>query len=80
LKILHRLPESAAPSVNSASIYVGLGDFQRAFACLQQAVLARESCLPLLLLGPEFNELRGETQYRALQAAMGLGVPIASAA
>jgi tetratricopeptide (TPR) repeat protein len=80
LQLLRRLPETAAPSVNFASIYAGLGDIPRAFACLQQAALARESCLPLLLLGPEFDALRGEPQYRALQSVMGLGAPIASAA
>jgi tetratricopeptide (TPR) repeat protein len=80
LDLLRRLPESAAPSVNFASIYAGFGDFQRAFACLTQAALARESCLPLLLLGPDFDVLRGEPQYRALQSLMGLGAPVASAA
>ncbi len=80
MQLLRRLPESAAPSVNFASIYAGLGDFQRAFACLQQAVQARETCLPFLLAGPEFNTLRGEPQYRALKSVMGLAAPVASAA
>jgi hypothetical protein len=66
--------------VNFASIYVGLGDYQRAFACLQQAAQARESCLPLLLLGPEFDALRAEPQYRVLQSVIGSGAPVASAA
>lgn len=80
LQLLRRLPESTAPSANFASIYAGLGDLQRAFGCLQQAGRARESCLPFLLLGPEFDALRGEPQYRALQSVIGLGTPIASAA
>jgi serine/threonine-protein kinase len=80
MQLLRSLPESAAPAVNFASIYAGLGDIPRAFACLQQSALARESCLPLLLHGPEFDALRGEPQYRALQATMGLGAPVASAA
>jgi len=66
--------------VNFASIYMGLGDYQRAFACLQQAVMARESCLPALILGPEFDALRSEPQFRALQSVMGLGTQVASAA
>jgi tetratricopeptide (TPR) repeat protein len=80
MQLLRRLPESSAPSVNFASIYAGLGDLQRAFACLLQAVQARESCLPLLLLGPEFDAIRGEPQYRVLQSMLGLGAAVASAA
>jgi tetratricopeptide (TPR) repeat protein len=79
-QLLRRLSESAAPSVNFASVYAGLGDTQRAFGCLQQAALNREPSLPLLLLGPEFDALRGETQYRALQSMMGLAASVASAA
>jgi tetratricopeptide (TPR) repeat protein len=80
IQLLRRLPESTAPSVNFASIYAGLGDSQRAFGCLQQAALNREPSLPLLLLGPEFDALRGEPQYRALQSMMGLAAPVSSAA
>ena len=80
MQLLRRLPESAAPSVNFASVYAGLGDIQRAFSCLQQAALNREASLPLLLPGPEFYALRGEPQYRALQSMMGLAAPVASAA
>ena len=80
MQLLRRLPESSASSVNFASIYMGLGDYQRAFACLQQAVMARESCLPALILGPEFDALRSEPQFRALQSVMGLGTQVASAA
>jgi len=80
MQLLRRLPESAAPSVNFASVYAGLDDIQRAFSCLQQAALNREPSLPLLLLGPEFDALRDETQYRALQSMMGFAAPVASAA
>ena len=80
LQLLRRLPEIAAPAVNFASIYIGLGEYQRAFGCLQQGVQARESCLPVMLLGPEFAALRSESQYRALQSVIGLSVPVASAA
>jgi tetratricopeptide (TPR) repeat protein len=79
-QLLRSLPESAARSINFASIYAGLGDFQQAFGCLQQAALNREPNLPLLLLGPEFDALRDETQYRALQSMMGFAAPVASAA
>jgi len=80
LGLLARLRESGEPAVGRAMIHAGLGDFARAFACLQQAALARESCLPLLVLAPGFDALRNERPYAALRAAMGLAAPVASAA
>jgi len=80
LSLLGRLREAGDSAVSRAMIHAGFGEFARAFACLQEAALARESCLPLLIAGPEFEELRNERPYAALQAVMGLAAPVASAA
>jgi len=79
-QLLRRLPEMAAPAAMFASIYLGLEEPQRAFSCLQQGAATHESSLPPLLLGPEFDRVRDEPQFRALQAVIGLGIPVASAA
>jgi tetratricopeptide (TPR) repeat protein len=80
LSLLTRLQETGESWVSRAVIHAGLGESARAFACLQQAALGRESSLPLLIAGPEFEELRDERPYAALQAVMGLAAPVASAA
>jgi len=80
LNLLAGLQDSGGPAVSRAVIHAGLGEFARVFACLQEAALARESSLPLLITAPEFDALRNERPYAALQAAMGLTPPVASAA
>jgi tetratricopeptide (TPR) repeat protein len=78
--LLARLQETGESAVSRAAIHAGLGESARAFACLQEAALVRESSLPLLIAGPEFDALRNERPYAALQAVMGLAAPVASAA
>ena len=77
---LARLQASGESAVSRALIHAGLGESAQAFACLQQAALARQASLPLLIAGPGFEELRNERSYAALQAIIGLAAPVASAA
>jgi len=80
MALLATMHDAGAPAVSCAAIQAGLGEFGRAFASLQQAAMAKDSSLPLLVLGPEFKAMRGERSFTALQAVMGLAAPVASAA
>jgi serine/threonine-protein kinase len=84
LRLMGRLGEYArsqhVPLANYASIYAGLGETDRAFAYLREAASKRECTLPLLLLGPEFAELRGHGEWASVMAAIGMGSPAVRAA
>jgi tetratricopeptide (TPR) repeat protein len=59
-------------SVTCASIYSGLGDRERALAHLEMAASSGDPSLAPRLWSPEFETLRGEPRFRALQEQMGL--------
>lgn len=54
-----------------ATIYAGLGDNEAAFNYLEQAVERHDASLPLQLLSPEFDPLRGEQRFHAIRQRIG---------
>lgn len=73
-EVLHRL--SAIPAsihvgpYPFASVYLGLGEYDRAFECLEDAVRQRDWRLWSLLVFPRFNELRPDPRYETVMRAM----------
>jgi len=68
MRLLGKLGEY--PRVNYASVYLGLGDTDRAFEYLQESARKHETALPLLILGPEFRKIRDDPRFAALQHEM----------
>jgi len=58
--------------VSFALIYAGLGDKEKALDYLDEAIEIRAASLPVQMLGPEFDGLRGESRFQALRQRMGL--------
>jgi tetratricopeptide (TPR) repeat protein len=58
------------PAANYASIYLGLGDSDRAFEYLEGSARNHETSLPLLILGPEFTKVREDPRFAALRREM----------
>jgi len=55
-----------------AMIYAGLGDKDKAFACLEKAYEDREGRMTLLRCVPEFKSLRADPRYSNLVSRVGL--------
>jgi hypothetical protein len=55
-----------------AAIYAGLGDHNEALLHLERAVEARDTSLPVHLLGAEFDPLRNHPRFHDLRARIGL--------
>lgn len=76
LRLLDRLehwpPPAPAPWYELGYVYSVLGDRDRAFDALEQALAARSSDMPFLHADPAFEILRNEPRFRALEARMGL--------
>jgi adenylate cyclase len=70
LQALEAQPD-ASPYLR-ASVYMGLGDRDRAFALLEQSVAERESAAPDLGIDPTFHALRGDPRMDALLRRIGL--------
>jgi TolB-like protein/tetratricopeptide (TPR) repeat protein len=58
-----------------AGVAVGLGDIDRAFAWLDEAVEARSGYLPWLNVEPKWDLLRDDGRYGALAKRIGLPLP-----
>ena len=58
--------------VSFAAIYCGLGDREQALTYLEQALEGRDTSLPVKLLNPEFESLRGEPRFQSLRQRIGL--------
>jgi serine/threonine protein kinase/Flp pilus assembly protein TadD len=75
-KILRELEEAAqqkyVPQTLVAAIHVGLGETNRAIACLEKAGEERCSRLVFLKVDPRFDSLRADGQFQALIRRMGL--------
>jgi len=52
--------------------YAALGDFERAFACLDRAMKDRSGGLIYLHLDPGYTPLRGDARFKALVRSIGL--------
>lgn len=58
--------------VSFASIYAGMNDKEKTLDYLEQAVAVHDTSLPVQLLGTEFDSVRNEPRFVALQQRMGL--------
>jgi len=58
--------------VTFACIFAGLDDKEKTLDALEQAVSTHDTSLPLQLLGREFDSLRNEPRFVALQQRIGL--------
>lgn len=58
--------------VSVAAIYAGLGQNDRALSALDQAAEMHDCSLPIRILNPEFDALRGESRFGALIERMRL--------
>jgi hypothetical protein len=63
---------SYVPAFELAQIEIGIGNFEGALACLEQAVIGRESFAIFLKAWPSFGPLREEPRFRGLLAQIGL--------
>ena len=53
-------------------IWIGLGDKEQAFACLEEAFRGREPCLVSLKVDPIFDPLRGDDRFAEMIRRVGL--------
>ncbi|HEY6391450.1 MAG TPA: hypothetical protein VIX89_09240 [Bryobacteraceae bacterium] len=58
--------------VSLAAIYCGLGDAEQALMQLEKALEVRDTSLPMNLLNPEFDSLRGDARFQSLRQRIGL--------
>jgi adenylate cyclase len=73
LNELHRLAEPAPPSpFLVAMVHIGLGDRDRAFAFLDQAVRERSWQLPMIKADHNFDVLRSDPRFPELLARLNL--------
>jgi hypothetical protein len=74
--IMDRLEEEAKQSYVRAEImamgFAALGDFDKAFTCLDEALQARSAGLVYLHLDPGYAPLRADPRFAALVAQLGL--------
>lgn len=66
--------------VSLAAIHAGLGEPDRALEYLESAVLVQDTSLPVHLLNPEFDSLRGDPRFENLRRRIGLLAPEPDAA
>jgi tetratricopeptide (TPR) repeat protein/TolB-like protein len=62
--------------VSLAAIYCGLGDSEQALMHLEKALEVRDTSLPMNLLNPEFDSLRGEARFQSLRQRIGLAAAV----
>jgi hypothetical protein len=60
------------PPLDFAPVYIGLGDLDRSFKLLDDAVLCRSAALYQLGVDPIYDCLRGDRRCAALLARLGL--------
>jgi eukaryotic-like serine/threonine-protein kinase len=53
-----------------ALVHIGLGEYDEAFQRLQEAVAMRSHRLTFLRIDPKIDPIRGDSRYRALEAAV----------
>jgi serine/threonine-protein kinase len=74
LRLADHIVEQAGdmPSVDAATVFVALGDHERALAILEDAVWRKSPTVLFLRLDPRFAPLRGEPRFIALVQRLGL--------
>jgi serine/threonine-protein kinase len=60
------------PSVTSAVIHLGLGDYEKALDCLETALRNRELAITVMKVHPLYDPLRGSPRFEALLREIGL--------
>ena len=71
-ELIERVGRGECPRSQLAYIYLGLGDKDNAFECIDQAVDERDPEFAALKVAPEFEILRGDTRYSRLLVRMKL--------
>jgi len=66
LKILHELQQSQARPFFEAWIFAGLGENEKALACLRKEYEDRSPMMVAIAVEPIFHALRGETRFQDL--------------
>ncbi len=71
-QILSAAPSQYFPPFALAQVYVGLGDVDRTFECLQRAYDERSNGMVYLNVDPMFAAVRGDPRYQDLLRRVGL--------
>ncbi|HEY3204735.1 MAG TPA: protein kinase [Thermoanaerobaculia bacterium] len=72
LEELETISKQKEVSAELAILYAGLGDRDRAFACLEKAYAERSGAVPGLKVYPEFEPLRSDPRFADLLRRLGL--------
>jgi len=73
-KLLELGKQQYVPAIYSAAVYVGLGDFDRAFEWLRRAVKGRDWLIAWFHADPMWDALRSDSRLDALQGDFGLNL------
>ena len=71
-QILHQLENGEEPPQRLAYMYICLGDYDRAFELLEYAVEVNNVRLTDLICDFEYDPIRSDPRFKALQKKMGL--------
>jgi len=74
LGLLQELQEMYVPRFLIARIYIGLGEYDEAFAWLEEAYKLREGGLVWLGVSPIYDPLRNDPRFQVLQRRIGLPI------
>ena len=72
LALIDKLPGGSANYYLRAFVYTALGEKDRAFDMLDQALRTRDRAMPLLKVQPELDSLHGDARFAALLRALRL--------
>jgi tetratricopeptide (TPR) repeat protein len=72
-ELLEKTKYDYVPPKSLVSLYGGLGEYDRAFECLEQAYQDQDSFLYWLRVVPVFGPLRADPRFHELSARIGLG-------
>jgi tetratricopeptide (TPR) repeat protein len=75
-KILHMLEERSRDeyirSTSLGLLYFGLGDVDKVFECLENAIEERDPAMSSMRIDPGFDDIRPDPRFQALLKKMGL--------
>jgi hypothetical protein len=64
--------EGYVPPIAWAWVHVACGDFDQAFACLEQAIAAHDILVCYLAVGPSYDSLRSDPRFPGVLRRIGL--------